>query len=70
MTTNPDPKKYARLGRIKSSGAVVFIHPCVVCGERNASFGTGVFLRKATAEHNKGKLGKWYCVKHKPEKRR
>ena len=36
-----------------------FIHRCCECGEE-ALFGYGVSLRR-------GRLGTWYCTKHKPQ---
>lgn len=63
--TTADQKKYARLGRIRSNGAIVFIHPCVVCGSRAAPFGSGVNLLEAMAQHDKQKLGRWYCGEHR-----
>lgn len=42
--------------KLKSSGAVVIIHPCCMCGKPDAPFGIDVKLR------GYGKsLGYWFC---------
>lgn len=35
-----------------------FEHPCCICGQPDAPFGYGVFLRQ-------GIKGLWYCAEHK-----
>lgn len=59
-----------RLGKIKGTGAIAFLHTCEDCG-KDACFGVGVSYRKALNAIDKEKiglgkelLGKWYCHKH------
>lgn len=57
--------------RIRSSGSLVFLHTCEVCGA-DASFGFGVSLRIAVTRLEAGDpvgakrlLGKWFCGEHR-----
>lgn len=51
------PVKFpAKAYALKSSGAIVIIHPCCMCGKSDASFGEGVKMRG----HDKS-LGYWFC---------
>jgi hypothetical protein len=58
------------LSRLKSSGAVVFKHPCWVCGLPFAPHGFGVRLLRYIKAREKGEagdprdLGRWFCSKH------
>lgn len=59
-----------RVGKIKNTGAMVFLHSCEDCG-KEAYFGINVSLRKALNLLEAGKfqeakqlLGKWYCREH------
>ena len=45
-----------------------FIHPCSVCGDPNAGFGYGVYLRTAIKTKDSSKAGTWFCGKHRPVK--
>ena len=47
----------AKFFRAKSSGAIVFIHPCCVCGKPNAPFGCNVNLRGPAPRY----AGDWFC---------
>ena len=52
------PVKFpAKAYALKSSGAVVIIHPCCMCGKKDASFGEGVQLRGIYGRS----LGYWFC---------
>lgn len=52
------PVKFpAKAFALKSSGAVVIIHPCCMCGEKHAPFGKGLKIRGL---HNLS-LGYWFC---------
>lgn len=42
-------------------GAAHFIHPCAVCGDPNAAFGTNVRLRAAIAAGDPRLAGVWLC---------
>ena len=44
--------------------ALVFIHPCEVCGNPVAPFGTGVRLRSAIEARDATKAGRWFCREH------
>lgn len=48
-----------RYGKTKT-GAVMFWHPCKVCGLVSAPFGVNVSIAK-------GRFGDWYCAEHLPE---
>lgn len=50
----------ARLARIRSTGRVVILHDCCICGSRGAPFGYACDLLA-------GRLGTWYCAEHRPE---
>lgn len=53
------PVKYpAKAYYLKSSEAIVVIHPCCICGKSKAPFGKGSKLRGG----NKS-LGYWFCGK-------
>ena len=53
------PVKFpAKAFALKSSGAVVIIHPCCMCGKPDAPFGRGVILRGFMKS-----LGYWFCGK-------
>lgn len=61
----------ANLKTIRSTGGLVFLHTCEICGA-DASFGFGVSMRMAMnrlaagdAVGAKRHLGKWYCGEHK-----
>lgn len=56
---DPAQDRRPRFARIRSSGAVVLIHPCSVCGRPQAPFGQGV-------DTGKQKLGTWFCRAHLP----
>ena len=47
----------AKVYALKSSGAVVIIHPCCMCGKKDAPFGLGVKLRGTYGRS----LGYWFC---------
>lgn len=49
-----------RLTRDQNAKTVYFDHPCCVCGQPDAPFGFGVFLRH-------GVKGLWYCADHKAD---
>lgn len=52
------PVKFpAKAFALKSSGAVVIIHPCCMCGKKDASFGEGLKLRG----NYERSLGYWFC---------
>lgn len=60
------------LKKLKSSGALVLVRRCEVCGAE-ACFGFGVSLRlalNALAAGDVAKarrhLGRWYCGEHRP----
>lgn len=60
------------LKTVKSSGALVLVRLCEVCGA-DACFGFGVSLRlalNALADGDiataKRHLGRWYCWEHRP----
>lgn len=59
-TTDSD-KDRARIGLTMWNDREPFIHYCQVCGAWGA-FGFEVDLLK-------GRLGRWYCLEHKPETR-
>lgn len=60
----------ARLARIRSTGAVVLLTTCRICG-KPAAFGVGVnLLRKTRDKEGRERLapdlGEWYCRQHRP----
>lgn len=59
-----------RLGSVKKSGGLAFLHTCEICGDC-AYFGVDVNLDKALFAVERKKfslakklLGKWYCLIH------
>ena len=63
----------ASLKTIRSTGGLVFLHTCEVCGA-DASFGFGVSMRTALDRLKAGDavgakkyLGRWFCGEHKGE---
>lgn len=61
----------ASLKIVRSTGAMVLLRLCEVCG-RDASFGYGVSMRRAMQRLEAGDkagakrhLGRWYCGEHK-----
>ena len=64
----------ASLKTARSTGGMVFLHTCEVCGA-DASFGCGVSMMLALKRLDAGDqvaakrhLGKWYCREHRPSK--
>lgn len=62
-----------RVGKIRDTGGIVFLHYCEVCG-KDAQFGTGVSILKALKAADKKQLelakkhlGKWCCDEHRQE---
>lgn len=47
----------AKAHALKSSGAIVIIHPCCMCGKKDAPFGKGLKIREAYGKS----LGYWFC---------
>lgn len=47
-----------RMMKLRSSGAIVFDHPCQSCGKPHAPFGRKVSLWRAPKN-----LGEWFCDK-------
>jgi hypothetical protein len=62
----------ASLKTVRSTGGMVFLHTCEVCGA-DASFGFDVSMRQAfkrleakDLDGAKRHLGRWFCGEHRP----
>lgn len=62
----------SKLIKLADSGAVMFVHPCCKCGDKNAPFGINEMPLKHKKSDNypicNWKNIKWFCTKCKPKK--